>query len=184
MAKKPVKKWKSFGQRIRSIRREKGLSLEDLAHETGYSADILEKIEEDMAVPPVSLVLQLSRTFKVDISEIESEEEKKASKRRVKSHKKRVDSYAYTSLTRPGLDRHLRSYLVTIDPKTKHKGVEYHHEGEEFIYVLRGALTIQVGDNLTKLKPGQSIHFNSALHHKLDNPTDETTELLVVVYTP
>ena len=95
-----------------------------------------------------------------------------------------MDSYAYTSLTRHGLDKHLRSYLVTIDPKTKHKGVEYHHEGEEFIYVLKGGLTIQVGENLTKLKPGESIHFNSALHHKLSNPTGETTELLVVVYTP
>lgn len=181
---KKDKKWKSFGQRIRSIREEKGLSLEDLAHETGYSYEILKKIEEDKTVPPVSLVLQLSRTFKVDISEIESEEEKKASKKRVKSHKKRVDSYAYTSLTRPGLDRHLRSYLVTIDPQTKHKGVEYHHEGEEFIYVLKGALTVQVGDNLTKLKPGESIQFNSALHHKLDNPADEPTELLVVIYIP
>ncbi|TFG37956.1 MAG: cupin domain-containing protein, partial [Syntrophobacterales bacterium] len=167
-----------------SIREEKGLSLEDLAHETGYSLDILEKIEGDKTVPPVSLVLQLSRTFKVDISEIASEEEKKATKKRVKSHKKRVDSYAYTSLTRPGMDRHLRSYLVTIDPQTKHKGVEYHHEGEEFIYVLKGALTIQVGDNLTKLKPGESIQFNSALHHKLDNPADEPTELLVVIYNP
>jgi quercetin dioxygenase-like cupin family protein len=82
------------------------------------------------------------------------------------------------------MDRHLRSYLVTIDPKTKHKGVEYHHEGEEFIYVLKGALTIRVGDNLTKLKPGESIQCNSALHHKLDNPADEPTELLVVIYNP
>jgi len=57
------KKWKSFGQRVRAIREEKGLSLEDLSHETGYASDILEKIEEDKTVPPVSLVLQISRTF-------------------------------------------------------------------------------------------------------------------------
>ncbi|MBW2560897.1 MAG: helix-turn-helix transcriptional regulator, partial [Deltaproteobacteria bacterium] len=55
------KKWGSFGQRIRAIREEKGLSLEDLSHETGYSSDILKEIEEDKTVPPVSLVLQISR---------------------------------------------------------------------------------------------------------------------------
>ncbi len=174
----------SFGQRIRSIREEKGLSLEDLSLETGYPLDILEKVEKDEVVPPVSLVLQLTRTFKVDMEQLELDEEKKAAKRRVKSHKKRVASYAYTSLTKPGLERHLRAYLVTIDPSAEHKGVEYHHEGEEFIYVLKGGVTVQVGQNITTLGKEGNIHFNSALRHKLSNPTKEATELLVVIYIP
>jgi quercetin dioxygenase-like cupin family protein len=178
------KTWKSFGQRIRSIREERGISLEDLSLETGYPVDSLEKVEKDEMVPPVSLVLQLGHTFKMDIEQVEDEEEKKASKKRAKSHKRRVDSYAYVSLTRPGLDKHLRAYLVTIDPKTEHKGAEYHHEGEEFVYVLQGSLSIQVGQNTTRLSQGGNIHFNSALHHKLSNPTDETTELLVVIFVP
>ncbi len=181
---KKEKKWKTFGQRIRVLREEQGLSLEELAHETGYTPEMLEKIEKDDVVAPVSLVLQLSRTFKTDVSQLDTEEEKKASKRRIKSHKKRVDSYAYTPLTRPGMEKHIRGYLVTIDPETKHKGVEYHHEGEEFVYVLKGSIIIQVGDNVTKLKEGGSLHFNSALHHKLSNPSQETTELLVVIYVP
>lgn len=181
---KREKKWKTFGQRIRALREEQGLTLEELAHETGYTHDMLGKIENDEAVAPVSLVLQLSRTFKFDLSQLDAEEEKKASKRRRTSHKKRVDSYAYTPLTRPGMEKHLRGYLVTIDPETRHEGVEYHHEGEEFIYVLKGSLTIQVGDNVTALKEGGTIHFNSALHHKLSNPSREATELLVVIYVP
>jgi len=174
----------SFGQRIRSIRKEKGLSLEDLSLEIGYPLDVLEKVEKDEIVPPVSLVLQIGRTLKVDMEQLEVEEEKTAAKRRVKSHKKRVESYAYTSLTKPGLDRHLRAYLVTIDSSAEHKGVEYHHEGEEFIYVLKGGVTVQVGQNITTLGKEGNIHFNSALRHKLSNPTKETTELLVVIYVP
>ncbi len=181
---KKEKKWKSFGQRIRALREEQELSLEELAHETGHPLNILKKIEDDNIVPPVSLVIQLSHIFKIDVDQLENAEEKKASLRRVKSHKKRVDSYAYTSLSRPGSDKHLRAYLVTIDPETRHKGVEYHHEGEEFVYVLKGGITIQIGDNVTKLKEGGYIHFNSALHHKLSNPSKETTELLVIVYIP
>jgi len=179
-----TKTWKSFGQRLRSIREDKGISLDDLALETGYPVETLAKVENDEVVPPVSLVLQLGHTFKMDIEQVEDEEEKKASKKRAKSHKKRVDSYAYVSLTRPGLDRHLHAYLVTIDAKTQHKGAQYHHEGEEFVYVLKGRLTIEVGQNTTRLKEGGNIHFNSALHHKLSNPADETTELLVVIYVP
>ncbi|MFY9398562.1 MAG: cupin domain-containing protein, partial [Desulfomonilia bacterium] len=101
-----------------------------------------------------------------------------------RSHRKRVASYAYTPLTKPGEEKHLRAYRVTIDPQTEHQGVEYHHEGEEFVYVLEGRLTIQVGQNTSVLKKGQSIHFDSSLRHKLGNPGREKAELLVVIYLP
>lgn len=176
--------WKTFGQKLRSIRETKGLSLEDLSLETGYTSDLLDQVEKDETVPPVSLVLQLGLTFHVDMEHVSLKDEKKASRKRALSHKKRVDSYSYESLTSSGLDKHLRAYLVTIEPKTEHRGAEYHHEGEEFIYVLKGGLTIQIGENISTLTVGENIHFNSALNHLLSNPTKETAELLVVIYVP
>ena len=160
------------------------MSIEDLALETGYLPEILAEVEENRTVPPVSLVLQLSRVLKLNMDELETQEEVLATKRRSKSHKKRVDSYAYTSLSKPGPDKHLRGYLVTIDALTEHKGVEYHHEGEEFVFVLKGGITLQVGENVSILAGGESLHFNSALHHKLSNPNPEIAELLVIVYVP
>jgi quercetin dioxygenase-like cupin family protein len=183
MARKKAEKI-SLGQRMKSGREKVGMSVDDLARETGYLPEIIKGVEEDRSVPPVSLVLQLSRVLKLSMDELETEEETQATKRRSKSHKKRVDSYAYTPLSRPGPDKHLRGYLVTIDPLTDHKGVEYHHEGEEFIFVLEGGITIQVGENVSKLAREESIHFNAALHHKLSNPHPETAKLLVVVYVP
>ena len=174
----------SLGQRMKAGREKMGMSIEDLALETGYLPDILAGVEEDRTVPPVSLVLQLSRVLKLNMDELETEQEARATKRRSKSHKKRVDSYAYVPLSRPGPDKHLRGYQVTIDARTEHKGVEYHHEGEEFIYVLKGGIAIQIGENVTRLACGESIHFNSALHHKLSNPNREVAKLLVVVYVP
>jgi uncharacterized cupin superfamily protein len=174
---------KSFGQSIRAYREERKLSIEELAHETGYPADLLEKVEKDETTAPVALVLQLSRTLKVNVETIDDDKSKKASSR-VKSQKKRAGSYAYAQLTKSGANKHLGGYLVTIDPNTVHEGVEYHHEGEEFIYVLKGCLSISVGKNISLLGRGESIHFNSALHHTLSNPSDEKTELLVVLYIP
>jgi quercetin dioxygenase-like cupin family protein len=174
----------SLGRRMKEGRIKIGMSIEDLALETGYLPEILEEVEEERTVPPVSLVLQISRVLKLNMDELETEEEIQATKRRTKSHKKRVDSYAYTPLSKPGPDKHLRGYRVTIDAQTEHKGVEYHHEGEEFIYVLKGGIRIQIGNNVSLLAKGQSLHFNSALHHKLSNPNPETAELLVIVYVP
>ena len=176
---------KSLGERIRRLREGRGLSLEGLADDTGYPVDLLKAIEEGVTNPPVAVVLQLSRTFKIDIEQLQGTQEKEATKRRTKSHKIRASSYAYVPLTRPGEEKHLRAYRVTIDPETEHKGVEYHHEGEEFIYVLDGGgLVIQVGQKITTLERGGSIHFNSSIHHKLSNPTSQKAELLVVIYMP
>jgi quercetin dioxygenase-like cupin family protein len=183
MARKKGEK-SSLGQRMKTGREKMGMSIEDLALETGYLPGILIEVEENRAVPPVSLVLQLSRILKLNMDELETEEETQATKRRSKSHKRRVDSYAYTPLSKPGTDKHLRGYLVVIEPLTDHKGVEYHHEGEEFVFVLKGGITIQVGENVSKLAKGESLHFNSALHHTLSNPNPEEAKLLVVVYVP
>lgn len=174
----------SFAHRMTDARQKMGMSIDDLGLETGYQPEILTAVENGKSVPPVSLIIQLSRALKLNVDEMENQEESKAAKRRSKSHKKRVDSYAYTSLSRPGADKHLRGYLVAIDANTEHKGVEYHHEGEEFEYVLKGSVTVQVGENVTKLFQGESIHFNSALRHKLSNPNPEPAELLVVIYVP
>lgn len=182
MPKENAKK-KSFGESVRAYREDRKLSIEDLAHETGYPADLLEKIEKDAATPPVALVLQLSRTLQVDVGVLGAAESKKASSR-MKSQKIRAGSYAYTQLAKSGSDKHLGAYRVTIEPNTAHQGVAYHHEGEEFIYVLEGKLSILVGKNKSLLARGESIHFNSALHHELSNPGDEKTELLVVLYIP
>jgi len=183
MAKKKVEKT-SLGQRMKIGREKMGMSIEDLALETGYMPEILAGVEEGRTVPPVSLVLQLSRVLKLNMDELETQENLLATKRRSKSHKKRVDSEAYTPLSKPGPDKHLRGYLVTIDALTEHRGVEFHHEGEEFDFVLKGGITIQVGENVARLSQGESIHFNSTLHHKLSNPHAEPAELLVVVYVP
>ena len=183
MARKKIEKT-SLGQRMKTGREKMGMSIEDLALETGYLPEILAGVEEDRTVPPVSLILQISRVLKLNMDELETQDDVLATKRRSKSHKKRVDSYAYTPLSKPGPDKHLRGYLVTIDALTEHKGVEYHHEGEEFVFVIKGGIVIQVGENVSILARGESLHFNSALHHKLSNPHREIAELLVIVYVP
>jgi len=180
---KATNKKKSFGQSVKAYREDRKLSIKELAHETGYPVDLLEKVEKDEITPPVALVLQLSRTLKVDVDALDNNENKKASSR-VKGQKKRAGSYAYAQLTKTGSDKHLGAYRVTIEPNTAHEGVEYHHEGEEFIYVLKGKLSISVGKNTSLLEQGDCIHFNSALHHALSNPSDEKAELLVVLYIP
>jgi quercetin dioxygenase-like cupin family protein len=74
--------------------------------------------------------------------------------------------------------------LVSVEPRQDHKGVGYHHEGEEFVYVLKGKIEVIVGEHVNVLDQGDSLHFNSGIRHKMTNVSEESAELLVVIYSP
>jgi len=172
----------AIGAKIKTMRRTKKISLQDLANETGYSPDYLRNIEEGKITPPVGVLLQLSKAMAIDSGKLLIDEEQEEKRR--KGYLKRTQAYSYQTLT-PGAERkHLSAFLVTIEPKKNHRMVEYRHEGEEFIYVLEGKLEVMVGENRKVVPKGKSIHFNSAINHKLNNLSDVEAKLLVVIYTP
>lgn len=180
---KPAPKSDAFGERIKALRKQKNLSLDQLANETGLSTAFLKKIESGEVMPPVGALLQISRALEVE-SGFFLEEKKTTKKSREKAYSQRTQNYAYTTLSPGARHKHLKAFKILVDPKSAHKGVGYQHEGEEFVYVLSGSMEVTVGDHVNKLGPGDSLHFNSGIPHHLKNTGDTTAELLVVVYTP
>ncbi|MBW1690249.1 MAG: XRE family transcriptional regulator [Deltaproteobacteria bacterium] len=179
-----LKKDKPLGKRMQEIRATKGLSIEFLANETGFSADYISSVEKGETVPPVAAILRLSRALEIDSGILLKEEMHTADKRKAEGFRKRTEDYSYRTLTPEAIHKHLKAFKVFIDPVSDHKGVSYQHEGEEFIYVLKGTIEVTVGDNTTVLSPENSIHFNSSIVHKLKNVSSEKAELIVVLYTP
>ncbi len=176
---------KSFGAKMSQLRLLRKISFEQLANKTGFSQRYLKEIEGGIAIPPVSAVIQIAKALAIDAGSFLSAEEQEASvKRRRESFYKRTQAYSYKTLTPDAETRHMKAFLVTIDPKQDHRMVDYKHEGEEFLYVLKGHIEVMVGDSQNLLKKGQTLHFNSGLVHKLRNVSDEEAKLLVVIYTP
>jgi quercetin dioxygenase-like cupin family protein len=170
---------------MRKLRLKTGLSLKQLANETGYSSEYLGKIEKGQVIPPVSAIIQIAKALSVESGTFLSAEQQKASEeRRRKSFLIRTESYAYQTLTPGAENKRLKAFLVTVDPGKEHTGVEYHHEGEEFIYVLEGKVEMMVGEERNVLSAGKSLHFNSAISHKLRNLGDKPAKLIGVIYTP
>jgi quercetin dioxygenase-like cupin family protein len=176
---------KSFGGQMRQLRQAKKVSLESLASRTGFSERYLKGIEEGITVPPVSAVIQIAKALSIDSgSFLSAEDQEDSERKRRESFFKRTQAYSYKTLTPYAETKHMKAFLVTIDPKQDHQMVEYRHEGEEFLYVLKGELEVNVGGNPHLLKKGQTLHFDSGLPHKLHNLSDEEAQLIVVIYTP
>jgi transcriptional regulator with XRE-family HTH domain len=175
---------KSFGAKMEQMRLAKKMSLEQLANLTGLSQRYLRDIEQGIANPSVSVVIQIAKAFSIDSGSFLSAEDEASEKKRMESFFKRTQAYSYKTLTPHAEKKHMKAFLVTIDPKQDHRMVDYRHEGEEFVYVLKGEIEVIVGENQHLLKENETLHFDSGLAHKLRNLTEENAKLLVVIYTP
>ena len=173
-----------FAKRFLRLRREKKMTLKQIANETGMSSAYISQIEKGKVIPPVAVILQLSRALEIDSGILLSEEKRLAGRKRVEDYRKRTEGYSYQTLTTESQRKHLKAFKVLIDPKSDHDVGGYQHMGEEFIYVLKGRIEVLVGENKNVLSTGDSLHFNSAVIHKLRNVGTKVADLLVVLYTP
>jgi len=173
-----------IGALVSRLRRARNWSMEELAGKTGQSPEFIASVESDRLSPPVSFILGMARAMQVDPGTFLRKETQTAIRdRRAQAYYQRTQAYSYTTLTPEAADSHLRAFMVTIEAHHDHKPVAYKHEGEEFIFVMEGDLELTLGARAHVLKPGESIHFNSDVPHKLKSLSSNPTRCLVVLYT-
>ena len=175
----------SLGQSLNRLRKRKKLSVEELSGLTGLTASHLEEIEAGTSFAPVGDMLKIARALTVDPDELlRSGSDEEREKNRVNVFTQREQAYRYEVLTPGAKKDHLRAFRVVIPPRSEHPSVNYRHEGEEFVYVLKGEVEIQVGNRMHHLKKDEAFHFNSTVRHALKNPGKTATVLIVAIYTP
>lgn len=173
----------AVGTHLRSLRMQRGFSLSQVAQEVHISVGFLSAIERCQMSASVGTLRKLARFYKVNILDFFGAEE---SNSRVVSPSKRKILEAG-----PGVRMELLAWghtvmephLFRIAPKAG-SGESYTHEGEEFLYVLRGELKISVQDEEYRLKPGDSFYFESAMPHRWLNPGRSETWVIWINTPP
>ncbi|MGD8883884.1 MAG: helix-turn-helix transcriptional regulator, partial [Desulfobacterales bacterium] len=116
MPRRKIKKQVPVGLKIKKARTGKKIKLDQLANETGFSIDYLKEIESGKAIPPVGALLQISRALEIDSGALLKEPESQLQSR-IKAHTKRTENYAYTTLTPGAENKHLKAFLVSVEPQ-------------------------------------------------------------------
>jgi electron transfer flavoprotein alpha subunit len=174
-----------LGGQIRQLRQSREWSRERLGELTQQSAEFIAQVEEDTISPPVSFLLRLASALKVSPAAFLSREaQTMITDQRQQAHQRRTQHYSYESLTAGIETDHLRAFMVTIEPLQAHKPAAYKHPGEEFIFVMDGELELTLDRQASRIKKGESIHFNADTPHTLKSLSESPTRCLVVLYTP
>src|SRR5947209_8791875 len=173
----------AIGSRLRHLRAKKKLSLAQVAQAAGISVGFLSALERSQMSGSVGTLRKLARFYKTNI--LDFYDATGSSGRQVQPAQRKVLEAG------PGVRMELLAWgntvmephLFRIAPQAG-SGDSYAHEGEEFIYVLRGSLTITLEAEEYRLKPGDSFYFESATPHHWKNPGRSETWLLWVNTPP
>lgn len=177
------------GREIKSLRKAKGLSLQQLGSACGKSIGFLSQVERGLSTPSISDLHQIAEALDVQISWFFPDGgSSEPSDGGIVVRKGRRRRLAFASgisdfLLSPSLDGPLELLWSTMEPGAE-SGTAYDHIGHEGGVVVRGALELWVGDQHFVLGEGDSFSFPSSTPHRYRNPGDSVTELFWVVTPP
>ena len=170
----------SFGARLRELRLKRGWTLEELACRGGLSKAFLSRLESGGRQASIAAALTLSRIFNVSLASLfESPPEPCVIVRGADVVEKSINGLKYVPLSYAGRFFNLQPTRVTV-PVSRRGREHYHHDGEEWIYVLSGALTLSLAGKTYDLISGDAAHFDSRLPHRLIARGKRDAEVLLV----
>ena len=172
----------AIGTRLRQLRLQKKRSLATVAKTIGVSVGFLSAIERSHMSASVGTLRKLARYYKTNI--LDFFDANGSSSRQVRpSQRKVLEAGAGVRMELLAWGNTvMEPHLFRIAPQAG-SGESYSHEGEEFIYLLRGDLEISIDGEEYRLKPGDSFYFESATPHHWKNPGPKET-LVLWVNTP
>lgn len=187
------------GQRIKTIREKRQMSVEDLASALPGDKDgniqLVSSLERGDLVPSLTPLLQIARALGVRLGSFLDDQvgnsvvltkasDVPATSRFVGSNlgAARVE-LAFHSLAANKADRHMEPFLIDVKPHAG-EAVLSTHEGEEFVFVLDGEIELSYGKNTYQLSVGDSIYYDSIVPHHLHAKGDANAKILAVVYAP
>jgi DNA-binding transcriptional MerR regulator/mannose-6-phosphate isomerase-like protein (cupin superfamily) len=172
----------AIGSHLRKLRIKRRLSLAQVAQAVGISVGFLSALERSQMSGSVGTLRKLARFYKTNI--LDFFDAKEGSSRLVRPPQRkmleagrgvRMELLAWGNTV-------MEPHLFHVAPECG-SGDSYTHEGEEFLYVLRGELAITLDGQEYRLKSGDSFYFESATPHSWKNP-GRTETCLLWVNTP
>jgi len=181
-----------MGERLRAVRRERGLSLRDLAKRLDVSPSLISQVETGRASPSVSTLYAMAQALSVSVDDLlfdEVDRPQRASRASPAPAERRpfpvqrgtdrstirlasgVTWERLTTESEPGTDFLYVIYEVGGASSPEHEFQR--HMGREWGFVLSGRLGVTIGFDDHVLEPGDSVAIDSTMPHRLYTVGDE-----------
>lgn len=175
----------NIGDRIKMLRISQKRTMQEIAEASDLSKSMISKIEGNKTIPSVAALVKIAKSLGTNISSLLEQEgflnailttRQKAQESLTPTDKGYL-FYPYAS----GYHEKKMQPFLFVARKGEVVPHELSHEGEEFIYVIKGQMKMQVGETEYVLNSGDSLYFNSVQKHGVMPVSDEVTYLDIFV---
>ena len=174
-----------IGAKIKSIRAERKLSLEELSKLTEVSKAMLGQIERGVSSPTVSTLWKIATGLGVPFTSFVEEESPKFSKVNIEEVEPLFEDegrYIVHTLFPTEPRRNFEVYSVTLNPGCTYTSPAHRNGVEEYVYVQRGEMNILVEGTEHVLISGDAFRFSADYEHTYGNRSTKECELFLIVH--
>lgn len=175
-----------IGVKIKSLRKERKLTLKQIADHTNLSISFLSQVERSKSSITLESLKKISEALGVNPSYFFSNSDKKAATtvmRNVIKTNTLHNQFFYRDLAGNIENPLFNPILVLLNPGANRED-SYSHSGQEFLYVLEGKLTIIIDNEEHDLNPFDCIFLDSTTPHNWINKTDSIVKFLCISSIP
>ncbi len=173
-----------IGERIRDLRIRNGLTLEELASRSELTKGFLSQLENDLNTPSIPTLIDICEVLGVSMSEFFTED--------------KVEQLVFTDedffidekekqtikwIVPNAQSNEMEPILVKLEPEGQTQHVSP-HEGEEFGYIIKGKVSLMIGDRKLVVKKGQSFYLKGDKEHYFVNDSSNLVEFIWVSTPP
>lgn len=164
----------TFGKRLRSARKQQGLTLAEVAERSHVSITTISRAERGQLALSYEKFSALGRALQIDMAAMFSQVDSKTSRldrpvvtRAGEGAFYRGSAISYEFLGTNALGKQMSPILGTVHARSINGTDDYAcHEGEEFVYILRGVVEVHFVDGqVVRLARGDSLYFDSRMGH-------------------
>ena len=173
--------------RLRALRGDRSLTLEQLSRMAGVSKAMLSQIEQNKVNPTVAVIIKIANALQVSVGELIDAPTKRNIFRVIRSNDA---TYTYRSdpactirtLSPLTLEKALEFYRLTLEAGGKLPSESHFPGTEEFLYVAKGKLSVSSGEQVVRISKGDSLHYRADVTHMIQNVGRGQAELYMIVH--
>jgi transcriptional regulator with XRE-family HTH domain len=175
--------------RIRSARKEKGITLDSLSARTALSSGFLSRLERGETNASISNLIVIADCLSIPLrdffegSEVGPLPDFVVSRASERNDTSPLEGRGYTYRLTSGdlADQKMSAFELEYAPGAPLQHEPLVHKGEEVLYLLEGTLEFEIDGYKLQLNAGDCVHFNCEKPHRGKNIGKRKARLLMVV---
>lgn len=179
-----------ISNKIKSIRKGKNLTLQDIADRAGVTKGLISQIENSRTIPSLLVLIQIIQALEVDLDSFFAELSKYSQESKIivqrkadyeRFEKEPSSGYEYSRIfTKKFPQSTIDIVLLEIQPGSVRDFVQT--EAFEYKFIISGSVRYKFRDQEINLNAGDSMLFDGRLEHNPVNEGDVPVQMLVVYF--